>query len=200
MISTFVTLPMLIFASFIPISAIKKHWIFIAILILSILMVAGPHSPFWQTITSAVPALKLSRFPSSDYRVFIAIPIIILGTAGLKAIIECRIIMERIYSESGFRHYLVFSRSFFTIFSAFEHQCLHKFSRWSQSAIFILCQLSMLFIIYYSRKNKLLDNVSGTNKPVILSRVGIDTNSSSYLIDGLRVVSDMQTWKEITIQ
>ena len=58
MISTFVTLPMLIFASFISISAIKKHWIFITILILSILMVAGPHSAFWHKITSAVPALK----------------------------------------------------------------------------------------------------------------------------------------------
>ena len=52
---------------------IKKHWVFIVVLILSVLMVAGPNSPFWQAITSAVPALKLSRFPSSDYRVFVAL-------------------------------------------------------------------------------------------------------------------------------
>jgi hypothetical protein len=102
MTSTFVTLPMLIFASFIPISAIKKHWVFVVVLILSILMVAGPHSPFWQAISSVVPTFDLSRFPSSDYRAFIAIPLIILGTAGLRSIIECKLSWKQLVLRAAF--------------------------------------------------------------------------------------------------
>jgi hypothetical protein len=102
MTSTFITLPMLIFASFIPIATIKKYWAFVVVLILSVLMVAGPNSAFWQTITSAVQALKLSKFPPSDYRVFIAIPIIILGIAGLKAIVERRISWKEFTARAAF--------------------------------------------------------------------------------------------------
>ena len=192
MISTFVTLPMLIFASFISISAIKKHWIFITILILSILMVAGPHSAFWHKITSAVPALKLSRFPSSDYRVFIAIPIIVLGTAGLKSIIECRISWKEFVLRAAFV-ITWFSLGVYSLYSAMNHAFINF---QITAAIFILSAV-ISFIIYYSRKNKFLDNASGTSKPIILSGMALVIVVLLISMDGLRVVSDMQTWKEI---
>jgi hypothetical protein len=190
--STFVTLPILIFASFISFSAIKKHWIFITILIISILMVAGSHSVFWQKITSAVPALKLSRFPSSDYRVFIAIPIIILGTAGLKSIIECRISWKEFVLRAVFV-ITWFSLGVYSVYSA-VNQGFINFE--VVSAVFILLAI-ILFIIYYSRRNKSLENVSGTSKPLILSGTALLIIVLLISMDGFRVVSDMQTWKEI---
>jgi len=192
--STFVTLPMLIFASFISILAIKKHWIFITILILSILMVAGPHSAFWHKITSAVPALKLSRFPSSDYRVFIAIPIIILGTAGLKSIIERRMSWKEFLLRAAFV-ITWFSLGVYSLYSA-VNQVFINFQ--VIAASFILSGI-MVFIIYYSRKNKSLDNVSGTSKPIVLSGMALLIIVLLVSMDGLRVVSDMQTWREIPI-
>ncbi len=82
-------------------------------MIVSFLMVAGPQSPFWQAVTSSIPALKLSRFPSSDYRVFIVIPIMILGIAGLRAIIERRLSWKEFLARDCFCSCLVFIWAFF---------------------------------------------------------------------------------------
>jgi hypothetical protein len=201
MISTFVTLPMLVFASFIPIMAIKKHWVFVVVLILSVLMVAGPNSPFWQTITSAVPALKLSRFPSSDYRVVVAIPIVILGTAGLKAIIECGLSWKEFSLRAAFAM-TWFSLGVYSLYSAVNFFVIQNsqifISFQVTTAAFILLAI-ILFIVYYlllSRKKRLLKNISGTSKPIILTGTALVIVFLLILFDGFRVVSDMQTWKE----
>ncbi|MDP9289815.1 MAG: hypothetical protein M3P08_16680, partial [Thermoproteota archaeon] len=201
--STFITLPMLIFASFISISEIKKHWIFLTILVISVLMVAGPYSPIWQTITSAVPGLKLSRFPSSDYRVFVAIPIIILGTAGIRSIIECGLSWKEFIMRAGFvvtwfslGVYSLYSGTIFTVIHRQGYSPINTypqlFINFQVTAAAFIFSATILFIIYYFRKNKFLDNVSGT-KPIILS--GLVVIVLLISLDGLRVINDMQTWK-----
>jgi len=65
MSSTFITLPMLILASFISWTYIKKYWIFFVIFAISILMVIGTQTPFWNFMTSIVPLLDLSSLDNS---------------------------------------------------------------------------------------------------------------------------------------
>jgi len=88
MTSTFITLPILIFASFITWTFIKKYWIFFVIFVVGILMSLGNQTLFWSSLTSLIPILELSRFPVSDYRFFIALPLIVFAILGLKSIIE----------------------------------------------------------------------------------------------------------------
>jgi len=211
MTSTFVTLPMLIFASFIPVSAIKKQWVFVVILILSILMVGGPYSPFWRAISSVVPSLDLSRFPSSDYRVFVAIPLIILGTAGLRAIIECKLSWKELIFRAAFVStwfllgiYSLYSNPYtYTLYANvrthsnfFVINSSQVFVNFEVTAAVFILSAALLFITYYVKTNKMLQRFSSFNKPIVLS-------SSAFIIiillissDGFRVISDMQTWKE----
>jgi len=102
MSSTFLTLPIIIFASFFPISSIKKYWIFFGIIIVAILMAVGNQTFFWNTITSLVPELELSRFQFSDYRIFIAIPLMIFAIAGLKAVVEGKFTLKTFFLRIGF--------------------------------------------------------------------------------------------------
>jgi hypothetical protein len=189
MTSTFVTLPLLVFASFIQISTIKKHWTFIAVLILSILMVGGPNSPFWQIITSAVPTLKLSRFPSSDYRVFVAIPLIILGTAGLKAIVERKLSWKEVILRGVFV-VTWFSLGIYSFYSNFGFSDTFQIAL----AVFLLSG-TILIVIYYVRKNQLSANLSPVNKPFLLTGLGLLLIVILISSDGVRVVYDMQTWR-----
>ncbi len=194
MTSIFLTLPMLIFASFISISAVRKYWVFIGVMILSFLMVAGPQSPFWQIITSAIPALKLSRFPASDYKIFIAIPIIIFGIAGLRRIIELRLSWKEFLARTAFV-IAWFSAGSFLFYSNlnFGIQQVLSAAIGEIVAVFILAA-TILFIVYYLRKNKAL---SSTNKSVILSRSAIVVIALLISADGFQVISDMQiTWNE----
>jgi hypothetical protein len=198
MISAFVTLPMLIFASFIAISAIKRYWIFITIMILGILMVAGPQSPFWQIITSTVPALKLSRYPSSDYRVFIAIPLVILGTAGLKGFVENKSSWKQFVFRTAFvvawfstGVYMLYSK--LSYFEIQKHQLYINFE--VTAAAFVL-SATILILLYYVRKNKSIINSKHMDRPVILSTLSLLFIVLLVSVDGIRVISDMQTWKE----
>jgi len=93
--STFLTLPILIFASFCPISTIKKYWIFLVIAVVGFLMALGKPSFLYQIITDVFPILELSRFPVGDYRIFFAIPLLIFAIGGLKAIIERKFTLKK---------------------------------------------------------------------------------------------------------
>ena len=86
MTSTYVALPILVLASFAPVAAIRRLWVFLTLLVVAVVMAAGDHLPVEPALRAAVPVFGLSRFPSSDYRVFIAIPLILLGLSGLQAL------------------------------------------------------------------------------------------------------------------
>ncbi|MBF2066596.1 MAG: hypothetical protein IGS39_19570 [Calothrix sp. C42_A2020_038] len=90
MTSTYITLPIFFLLFFLPHQKYRKSFIhiYIIILCLSLAMVAGDKSIVWLMFSRLFPPLGLSRFPSSDYRVFIAITIIILSISSLKTILE----------------------------------------------------------------------------------------------------------------
>jgi hypothetical protein len=201
MSSVFIVLPMLIFASFIPISGLKKYWVFFAILILSTLMISGPESPFWQAISSAVPLLKLSRFPASDYKAFVAIPLIILGTVGLRAIIESRFSWKEFIVRVAFV-LTWFSLGVYLTYANVSHIGAQTAAFIVSSnlintqvilAVFILFVTSLIVLYFVKR-----------NKPTPISRLELLTIVLLISYDGSVVVNAMifcmsscvQTWKE----
>jgi hypothetical protein len=88
MTSTYITLPILILVSYIPLRVIKRQWPMVGVLIFSLLMVAGPRSFFWYIVTRLIDPLKYSRFPASDYRAFIAIVIIYFAVLALLTLVD----------------------------------------------------------------------------------------------------------------
>jgi hypothetical protein len=200
-LSMFITLPMLIFASFISISEIKKYWVFIAVMILTILMVFGPQSPFWRVITSAIPALKLSRFPSTDYQVFIAIPIVILGIAGIRRIIQARLSWKEFLARAAF----VIAWFSLIVFSQYSNLFLKNFIpgpvprtqdthdlNFAVTAAVLVLAATIFFIIYCLRKNRALSSIINSNT---LSRSALVIIVILIVVDGLAVISDTRTWQ-----
>jgi hypothetical protein len=210
-LSMFITIPILIFASFISVSEIKRNWVFIAVLILSILMVFGQQSPFWQVVTSGIFALKVSRFPSTDYQVFIAIPIVILGIAGLRRIIQRTLSWKEFLARAAF---VIgwFSLILFSLYSNnefFAHtrdglNVQHEPSQVFVTLVVIISVLvlagTLLFIMYrlffiMCRFPVTAESLS-SNKSNTLTRSSLAIIFIFILVDGLFVISDSRTWSE----
>jgi len=166
-------------------------------------MAFGPGSPFWQVITSAIPALKLSRFPSHDYLVFIAIPIVILGIAGLMRIIQRTLSWKEFLARAAF----VFAWFSLIVFSQYSNLFLKNFipleHTQSQSqvslnfavtaAVLVLAATIFFIIMYGLGKNIALSSISKSNT---LSRSALVIIVILILVDGLAVISDTRTWQE----
>jgi len=184
MTSAFVTLPIVILASFLPISELKKYLIFFVPLIVAILMVGGDKSPFYEFIGSIIPALSLSRFPSSDYRIFLAVPIIIFGILSLKTILEKKLSWKFIFIRSTFVGiwFVIGIRILYS--EIVDVQVI--------IAVFIMF-LTILAIIYSSRIIKSIKKSSNlfpkkrTLIPVVIFILLIS-------VDGFSVISDIPTW------
>lgn len=88
MTSIFVTLPILILLSFIRPAILKKHWPLVVVTVFSTLMAMGENSFLWFFLTRLIEATNISRFPISDYRVFLGIGIIYFAIMSLKSIAE----------------------------------------------------------------------------------------------------------------
>ncbi|WP_136526190.1 hypothetical protein [Geomonas ferrireducens] len=86
MTSCYVTLPAVILCFFLPFQKLKEYWIEVVLLVLALLMVPGPRSPFFTLITKVLPPLNYSRFPTSDYRIFIGVILILLAAVALKSL------------------------------------------------------------------------------------------------------------------
>jgi len=184
MSSVFITLPILILASFLSILELKKYWIFFVPLIIAILMIPGDRSPFHEFITSIIPTLNLSRFPSSDYRIFLAIPIIIFGILSLKTIIEKRLSWKFILIRSIFVGIWFIAGISIFYPGIIDAQVVF--------AIFIMF-LTILTIMYSSRIIKYFGNSSNltTQKKILLPVVIF---SLLILVDGFSVIYDIPTW------
>jgi len=191
--SIFVSLPMLIFASFVPFSAIKKYWVFVVVLSLSTLMLLGLGSPFWKLLTSAVPPLKLSLFPSSDYRAFVAIPLIILGIAGLRAVITRTLSLRELVLRLAF----VIIWFFLGVVSLYSNSGHIQIFSNSQIVLAILILFATIsIIIYYFRKNKKSPALFVSTNGTEMSRYALIVIVLLISVDGFRYVYDMQwTWK-----
>jgi len=192
MSSSFLTLPILIFASFIPWSFIKKYWIFFMVFSIGILMAIGNQTPFWNFITGIVPLLDLSRFLISDYRVFIALPCILFGVLGIKAIIERQLPLRSYLYRLPFV-FGWFITGLFILHDNSSRASQLYFNQASldfQTSLAIIIFVSTLIIIFLHLKLKLQPTNFLTGSVLILIIFG-----SLIVIDGGRVISDMETWK-----
>jgi len=147
-------------------------------------MVPGAKSPFYEFITNIFPLLKLSRFPSSDYRIFIAIPIIIFGILSLKSIIENKSSWKFIL----IRTILVCIWFVIGISMVYSNIIDSQF----MIAIFIMF-FTILSIIYYSTIIRHKENISNflrKKKTLIPITVFVILIS----INGFTVITDIPTW------
>lgn len=93
MTSTYVTLPVMILLFFLPLRKLKEYWIELSLTVLTVFMVAGPRSPVFKIVVHLLPPLNYSRFPSSDYRIFIGLFVIMFGCVAFESI--CKEKMSR---------------------------------------------------------------------------------------------------------
>ena len=101
MTSTYLPLPILLLASFTPGAALKRYWVYVSLAVIAALMAAGDRAFLAPMLRSVIPSLGLSRFPSSDYRVFVAIPLILFSLLGLRAIVERQLSKRAIAVKSA---------------------------------------------------------------------------------------------------
>jgi len=196
--STFLPLPILIFACFLPLSLIKKYWMFFVILIVALLMAIGKPSILYQILTEVFPVLSISRFPIGDYRIFIVIPLLIFALSGLKAIIEGKFNLKSLLFRIGF----VLSWFSYGIYSILSHG---YGSRWIDSSYDIYAQpifatlilgITLTLVSFYVFKFKSY-NLS-TSKPLgRFSGIFLTFFIVIIIVDGLVIIDDMKyVWVE----
>jgi len=195
MTSTFLPLPILIFASFLPVRLIKKYWFFFVILGVAILMALGKQTFFWNGITSIFPALELSRFTSSDYRIFIAIPLLIFGIVGLKSIIEKKISLKTFFVRTGFI-LSWFSIGIFILYSvSTPSRWWDSFELLNKQVILaaIILSITLIFVGYYVMKTK-KSEISSIKKPIFPSLILCAFLVILISSNGFVVITDTITW------
>lgn len=87
MTSTFVTLPALILVTYLPLKELRKQWPIAIVLLFSTLMAAGDRSFLGYYLPRWFEVLRYSRWPSSDYRGFVALALICFAVLSLRAIL-----------------------------------------------------------------------------------------------------------------
>ncbi|HTL71245.1 MAG TPA: hypothetical protein VL404_08155 [Candidatus Eisenbacteria bacterium] len=86
--SLFVTVPVFGMLFFLRKNELRRHAPLAALAVVAALMVTG--SLFYGMATAVLPPLKFSRFPCADYRVFLCLPVILLGAAAFSRASEDR--------------------------------------------------------------------------------------------------------------
>ena len=184
MTSTFITMPMLFLIAYLPGKAIKQWWPMMVLGIFSLLMIAGPDSMVWFVLTKFIPPLRLSRFPSSDYRVFIAIPIIIFAIFGAKALIE-RKINRKSFIIRTFLIALMITQGIY-----YSYLPMHETMGWLKTGPFVqataaLGLTSLILIIYFFIPHR----------SYVHLYVGVVMIIALMAIDAVRVLPNMITWQ-----
>ena len=176
--SMYVTLPFAVFASFVPLSTAKRYWIHAVVGVTGLLMVAGDKSFVFSLVTRVASPLRFSRFPSSDYRVFIAIPIILFSLLGLRAVMCGQLTSRGVASRIGII-VLWFSQG---VYSAYK-------GVWNVRVLapVAVAAATLLLLLYLWRRAQ-----SG--------RIALSAGLSLVIIglvslDALRVLPDMATWQ-----
>ena len=183
MTSSFITMPMLILIAYLTRGALKQWWIMAVIGLFSMVMIAGPNSVVWYVITKFASPLQLSRFPASDYRVFVVIPTIFFATLGAKSFIEREI------NRKGFfiRSFLILAAITQLIYISYLP--MHQTIGWFRiepfvEAFAVLAITSLTLIIYFfipSRSHFLKFGVAG----IFIALMAVDA---------ARVLPEMITW------
>src|SRR5262249_36401019 len=94
MTSTYLPMPILLALCWVPLRR-RAMLAPLILLVLSAAMVPGPASPVLRVARALVPPLGCPRLPAADYRVFVALALILLGTAGLRGLRGRRLLASR---------------------------------------------------------------------------------------------------------
>jgi len=187
-------LPILVFASFVPLSSLKKYWIFLMLLIIGTLMVLEK-SFFYQIMTSIIPPLGFSTRTISEYGAFIAIPIFIFAIIGLKAIVERKVTLKTFLIRTGF----IGTWFSFGIFLLFLHDGIWErhgaddvFERLLVTVIVLIVLIFSIVIFSMKLKNF---NLSSAKKPLGLSFIALVFFAALILVDGFVTITDNPRWK-----
>lgn len=176
MTSTYVTLPALILASFVSLGQLKKYWIDMTIGSIAALMAAGPQSPLWVALTT-FPLLKISRHPSSDYRVFVAIPIILLAVLGFQSVLN-----KELTGRTMIGRMVVVATWFFTgLYAVYRDIGVQVIS----ALVVANTTLVLIWLSWIARSKHIVLTI-----PVLFSIV---------TLDAWRVLPDIPTWQEPAI-
>ncbi|NJR15839.1 MAG: hypothetical protein HC785_09050 [Calothrix sp. CSU_2_0] len=186
MTSAYVTLPIFFLLFFIPYKQLKKRLIYIIILCLSLAMVAGEKSMIWLLISKLFPTLSLSRFPSSDYRVFVAIMMIILSISGLKNILDKGVI-HHFYQRILIACALIVLGLYWGIYSVsvvplIDSPIKQELVARSQAPIVCIVTILLIVFLFKIQSSKLRSH----QKKILLLTIALLT-----IIDGARVTLDM---------
>jgi len=167
------------------------------VMIIGIFMAVGKYSFFYKIMIEIFPMLGLSRFHTSDYAVFIVIPIFVFAIIGLKAILDRKFTLKSfvpriaiIISWFSYGIYSLYSR---LILEGGEGLHVDVLNRLTFASIIILAiTLSVILIIFIKSKNY---NLSSVKKPIGLSFVVLVFFGGLILVEGFIVISDNPRWK-----
>ncbi len=175
MTSIFVTLPIMVVLSFIRLDVLKKHWPLATVTVFSALMAMGENSFLWLFLTRLIEAINISRFPISDYRVFIGVGVIYFAVMSLKSI------AERKTSLGNSLFGLAFSCLWFLLGIYVSYPMLRSFPVYLSGLFFLASLLYMFIIIFWRFKFRSFFIFS-----VLLFLISLDA---------YRVLPEMATWQ-----
>ncbi|HTL69720.1 MAG TPA: hypothetical protein VL404_00370 [Candidatus Eisenbacteria bacterium] len=84
--SIFITMPFFVCLFFLSRRLLRLHLPAALLAAAAALMITG--SPLYGLVTTILPPLKFSRFPASDYRAFVAVPLLLLAAEGLRELLS----------------------------------------------------------------------------------------------------------------
>jgi hypothetical protein len=102
MTSSYMTLPALMLACFITFKRAKETWTIGLSGLFALLMLPGPGSFVWSFLAAFIEPVKFSRFPASDYRLFVIITLIVLALLGLKSLLSQEVSFPSLVVRTGF--------------------------------------------------------------------------------------------------
>ena len=177
MTSTYLPLPILLLASFTPGQALKRYWVYVSLAVIAALMAAGDRAFLAPMLRSVIPSLGLSRFPSSDYRVFVAIPIVLFSLLGLRAIVERQLSKRAIAVKSALCVVWLFGGLTF-VYGSLGREVV---------AVIAVAIASLLTIVALWRRHSVLTLAGVTAIAVLVS------------VDAVRVLPNLAGWHEADI-
>jgi hypothetical protein len=175
MTSAFVTVPIFVLAFFVAGKELRARWPLVAVLAFAVLMSGGPRSLVWRTVATWIPWVRLSRFPTSDYRPLIALGLIAFGVLAVLSVLRGAHGLRNTLARSGLAVAAFSQIAISTYGSVVHHQVL-----WG-----LLVALASVALLAWLRGRGVASSWGAAL--ALIALVGIDA---------WRVLPDMETWRE----
>ncbi len=173
--SVYLPLPLLVGLFFVPASVIRRQWVEGLGVLVAALMAAGTDSLFWHALSRAVPPLRLSRYPASDYRAIFAVLLLLFAVEGLSALTRARFSRSSLTLRAGVAALLIGQ-------ALFDSRAVAS-RRWLTVGLAVLLASLALAVV--------LGRSSPQLAPVLLAAVAAMT-----IVDARRTLPAMKTWAD----